>query len=857
MELVEGETLFQRLRRAPALSAPEIAALASDLSRALAAAHKAGVVHRDLKPANIILRATSGRAVITDFGISRLAEVSDLERLPSATASPDTELTTEGELVGTPLYMAPEQLEGQTNVGPNADVYALGLILYEAATGKPPHVARGIVELLAMRKRDKTTPLASAQPSLDHTLAAVVDRCLAAAPDKRYPSGNEVRAELEPIFSRGERPAALPPRHLGWFALALVGVTALVAGATWSWRGLLPFGARRLAVVVDNDGPPSDAWLASAMAHLIEQRLQHDEDRFAFVADPARANVIARVRMKSGKDGVTLATTVAKVGGRARTLPPAHAASARAARAAPPLRETVGGGRAPREPDADERAAMRRLGTASFAAFRAYQRSLDDYLRSVIVDATAIERDLDEALRADPQWLHAYLLLANVQGEGSPRALATIERATRVGATDDSLGRKMLDATLAAARGNRAAATTTLDAAFREASDDILLGWLLSVQLNWQHESERSIAVFERMHAARPDLQFGADLQSALRDSGRGDEVPGVQKAWLEEAPESEQALASEVTADLDAGRAEDAERHAQTIMYLHGDAPHRLALLCDVLIAIGKTRDARQIADRLLQGGRSIARAASCASPKSPSSRAASAPPSTRSAKPPSARGRSACRPSCNRSSSRRAPSRRCSAAPSITSGFREICRAGCTISTHRAPSSSSSSARCHAVTAPAPAPTSPASSPRSPTDATARSPSATCCAPPRKAAAPLRASGQSRLVVGRAPPRLDVRLRALRRSHRRAAARARQLRAHRPGAHRRRLEHDRRIAVPRDPGALSPRARPGAHGPRRAGARAARGFLRALDPLRSRAARGRGGARRARAPALTHLPR
>src|SRR5207248_11788262 len=95
MELVDGETLYQRLRREPALTPPEVAALASDLARALAAAHKAGVVHRDLKPANIILRAANGRAVITDFGISRLAEMSDFERLPTSPAA-DVNLTSEG-----------------------------------------------------------------------------------------------------------------------------------------------------------------------------------------------------------------------------------------------------------------------------------------------------------------------------------------------------------------------------------------------------------------------------------------------------------------------------------------------------------------------------------------------------------------------------------------------------------------------------------------------------------------------------------------------------------------------------------------------------------------------------------------
>src|SRR4051812_1148581 len=112
-EYTGGEALAQRFHRPPPLTAEEVTSLASDLARALAAAHRVGVVHRDLKPANVILRASNQRAVIADFGISRQEE-DELD---------EEAITHDGQVVGTPQYMAPEQLlSGE--VGPPADLYA-------------------------------------------------------------------------------------------------------------------------------------------------------------------------------------------------------------------------------------------------------------------------------------------------------------------------------------------------------------------------------------------------------------------------------------------------------------------------------------------------------------------------------------------------------------------------------------------------------------------------------------------------------------------------------------------------------------------------------------------------------------
>jgi eukaryotic-like serine/threonine-protein kinase len=139
MEFVRGETLEKRLGRAGPMGYEKLLGLARDLASALAAAHAAGVTHRDLKPSNVILRSRSERAVVTDFGIARLHDVDDAAPVSRAAEASRAGGTTLGTLVGTPLYMAPEQLAGERDIGPAADVYAFGLLMREAATGKTLH----------------------------------------------------------------------------------------------------------------------------------------------------------------------------------------------------------------------------------------------------------------------------------------------------------------------------------------------------------------------------------------------------------------------------------------------------------------------------------------------------------------------------------------------------------------------------------------------------------------------------------------------------------------------------------------------------------------------------------------------
>jgi serine/threonine protein kinase len=194
MELVDGETLRQRLDQGP-LDATEAARIGSRIAEALAVAHRAGIVHRDIKPANVLL-ASTGRVVVTDFGIAKAAEGADL--------------TTGGQMLGTAKYLAPEQVEG-LRVDGRADVYALGVVLYEAVCGRVPFVADTEAATALARLHGDPPPPRSLRPDLDPDLAGIIERCLARDPADRWPDAASLGRSLAAIAAGRALPAAPAP----------------------------------------------------------------------------------------------------------------------------------------------------------------------------------------------------------------------------------------------------------------------------------------------------------------------------------------------------------------------------------------------------------------------------------------------------------------------------------------------------------------------------------------------------------------------------------------------------------------------------------------------------------------------
>lgn len=188
MELLHGETLSERLRDEGRFPLDRALRLAEQMSAGLGAAHRAGVVHRDFKTSNVMLVKKDGgeQAVVTDFGIARAAA--------QGAAEEDLERGS-GPLMGTPAYMAPEQVRGE-EVGPAADIYALGIVLYEMVTGTLPFAGDSAIDVARRRLSEEAPSPRSVVPELDERWEKVILRCLAREPRRRFARAEEVGATL-------------------------------------------------------------------------------------------------------------------------------------------------------------------------------------------------------------------------------------------------------------------------------------------------------------------------------------------------------------------------------------------------------------------------------------------------------------------------------------------------------------------------------------------------------------------------------------------------------------------------------------------------------------------------------------
>ena len=228
MELVEGRTLEQAVP-AGGLPIGDFLRIAIQLADALHAAHDRGILHRDLKPGNVMV-TKDGRVKVLDFGLAKLADAA-----PAAALSVHGPLTTSsGQIVGTLSYMAPEQAEGRT-VDHRADIFGLGVLLYELAAGIRPFGGESNVAVLTALLRDTPRPISEMRRDLPQALAPIVQRCLEKDAAQRYQSAADLRKDLEAL-QISLMPALRRPVPR-WTVMAATGVTVLLTG-TSAWFGL-------------------------------------------------------------------------------------------------------------------------------------------------------------------------------------------------------------------------------------------------------------------------------------------------------------------------------------------------------------------------------------------------------------------------------------------------------------------------------------------------------------------------------------------------------------------------------------------------------------------------------------------
>jgi serine/threonine protein kinase len=240
MEYVNGGSLAALLARGP-LPPRDAACLVATLARAMEHAHGKGIIHRDLKPANVLLarpQASEGRGQggqSGDTGPHRPAEafIPKIADFGLAKNLEEEGRTLEGAIMGTPSYMAPEQARGQTGeLTPAIDVYALGVILYECITGRPPFVADSALDIILQVTNDEPSPPRKMQPRCPRNLETICLKCLEKSPRKRYESAKALAEDLE-RYLEGEpilaRPINLLGRFTRWCARQPDYATALIA----------------------------------------------------------------------------------------------------------------------------------------------------------------------------------------------------------------------------------------------------------------------------------------------------------------------------------------------------------------------------------------------------------------------------------------------------------------------------------------------------------------------------------------------------------------------------------------------------------------------------------------------------
>ncbi|MBZ5558503.1 MAG: tetratricopeptide repeat protein [Acidobacteriia bacterium] len=540
MELLSGETLHERLEREGRMAPADAIAIIAQVTAALDAAHAAGIVHRDLKSANVMLvPSKSGqdvRAVVTDFGLAYSGG--------SGGTTMRTALTTYGDTLGTPDYMAPEQVTGGT-ITEAADIYALGIVMYEMVTGRRPFTSDSPLTTAVKRLSEPPPPPRTHVKDLDQRWEATILRCLERNPADRFSSAGDVlkalaggevaagRRELDERRRRKQRALVI-----GAGAAALLVVTALgvryvpslvrsqassagnagrpAAAAVKARRGVAVIGFK------NSSAKPESAWISTALSEMLttelgagEQLQTSSSDTVARVktdlglseADAYPKDTLGRIRANLGTDVIVLGSYLAS-GGRVRL--DLRMQDTTSGETIATVGETVG------ESDlidlatraGEQLRAKLGLGALSAADAQSVQAALPAnaeaarlYAEGVaklrVADALGAKGLLERAVIADPKHALAHTALAaawSAMGyDGNSRAEA----------------KKAFDLSTSASREDR----YVVEARYHEAAQE------------W----DQAAATYEKLFGFFPDsLDYGLRLASSQTAAGKGREALGT-----------------------------------------------------------------------------------------------------------------------------------------------------------------------------------------------------------------------------------------------------------------------------------------------------------------------------------------
>ncbi|MBX3154469.1 MAG: protein kinase [Deltaproteobacteria bacterium] len=272
MEFLQGESLAECLAREPKLSEQRILRIISQAASALAAAHKKDIVHRDIKPENLFLlqrgKDKDDFVKVVDFGISKSLRASGEEEEPPR-------LTQTGMVLGTPLYMSPEQARGDDELDARVDIYALGVIMYEAATGRVPFLGNNYLSVISQVLNEEPTPCRELRPELSEEFEAVVQKAMAKDRTERYRTAADMLGDLTALLDDPTRsterakitgPRRKVPRRnslrlVAWIAVVAV-IIAAVALTVKSLMGGAPAKKEAVADARVAAPPPVDAYVA-------------------------------------------------------------------------------------------------------------------------------------------------------------------------------------------------------------------------------------------------------------------------------------------------------------------------------------------------------------------------------------------------------------------------------------------------------------------------------------------------------------------------------------------------------------------------------------------------------------------